>query len=193
MHSYGHTEAAVDLASDGSCHPARSGTRLAKAVLLLGLAAFAALLPQPGLWAASSPAICPVNFSVQSIALTDWEAGLGAWTVGTYGRAQPGAFDTPDWDAVGGLPDGRTGTAAFVANLDLNPGGICFDGGNDQSGVLTLTSPSIDIPVEIDTPQIALNHWFDIEFGWDGGNLKIKVNEGPFTLVPGSAANPVIV
>ncbi len=143
MHSFSHTRAAADLASDGSCHPARSGTRLAKAVLLLSLAAFAALLPQPGLWAASSPASCPVNFSVQSISLTDWEAGLGAWTVGTYDVAQPGAFDTPDWAAVGGLPDGRTGTAAFVANLDV---GACP--GDDQSGVLTLTSPSIAIPAD---------------------------------------------
>ena len=118
----------------------------------------------------------------QSISLTDWEAGLGAWTVGTYDLAQPGAFDTPDWAAVGGLPDGRTGMAAFAANLDV---GACP--GDDQSGVLTLTSPTIDIPAETDTLKIALNHWFDIEYGWDGGNLKISVNEGPFTLVPGSA------
>ena len=118
----------------------------------------------------------------QSISLTDWEAGLGAWTVGTYGRAQPEAFDTPDWDAVGGLPDSRAGKAAFVANLDL---GACP--GDDQSGVLTLTSPSIDIPADANGQRIALNHWFDIEEDWDGGNLKISVNEGPFTLVPGSA------
>ena len=118
----------------------------------------------------------------QSISLTDWEGGLGAWTVDTYGVVQPGAFDTPDWAAVGGLPDSRTGKAAFVANLDV---GACP--GDDQSGVLTLTSPTIDIPAETDTLKIALNHWFDIEYGWDGGNLKISVNEGPFTLVPGSA------
>jgi len=118
----------------------------------------------------------------QSISLTDWEAGLGAWTAGTYDLAQPGAFETPDWAAVGDLPDGKAGRAAFAANLDV---GTCP--GNDQSGVLTLTSPTIDIPAETDTLKIALNHWFDIEYGWDGGNLKISVNEGPFTLVPGSA------
>ena len=59
--------------------------------------------------------------------------------------------------------------------------------GDDQSGVLTLTSPSIEIPLEADVPRIALNHWFDIEFGFDGGNLKISVNGGDFLLVPGSA------
>jgi hypothetical protein len=52
---------------------------------------------------------------------------------------------------------------------------------------LTLTSPTIDIPAETDTLKIALNHWFDIEYGWDGGNLKISVNGGDFMLVPGSA------
>ena len=186
MHSFSHMRAAANLASDGSCHPARSGTRLGKALLLLSLAGLAALLPQPGLWAASSPASCPVNFVVQSISLTDWdweaELGLGEWTAGTYGEAQPQAFDTPDWAQVGGLPDSRTGKAAFVANLDV---GSCP--GDDQSGVLTLTSPSIDIPADANGQRIALNHWFDIEEDWDGGNLKISVNEGPFTLVPGSA------
>jgi hypothetical protein len=152
-------------------------------VLFLLLAGFTALLPQDNLWAANSPAGCPVNNSVQSFSLTDWEAGLGAWTVDTYGLAQPREnFDTPDWAVVGSLPGGRTGTAAFVANLDV---GSCP--GDDQSGVLTLTSPSIAIPLDADGPRVALNHWFDIEFGWDGGNLKISVNEGPFTLVPGSA------
>jgi len=186
IHSFSHMRAAANLASDGSCHPVSSGTRLGKALLLLSLAGLAALLPQHGLWAASSPASCPDNFSVQSISLTDWETGLGVppdqWTVDTYGEAQPGNFDTPDWALVGGLPDSRTGTAAFVANLDV---GSCP--GDDQSGVLTLTSPIIDIPAETDTLKIALNHWFDIEYGWDGGNLKISVNEGDFTLVPGSA------
>jgi hypothetical protein len=96
--------------------------------------------------------------------------------------ARPETFDTSDWAAVSGLPDGRPGTAAFVANLDT---GDC--GGDDESGVLTLTSPSIDIPADANGPRIALNHWFDIEFGWDGGNLKISVDGGDFTLVPGSA------
>jgi hypothetical protein len=155
---------------------------LVKAVLLLVLAAFAVLLPQAGLWAADSPASCPDTQSVQSISLTDWEAGLGAWTVDTYGVARPETFDTPDWAAAGSLPDGRAGTAAFVANLDL---GDC--GADDESGVLTLTSPSIQIPTGATGPRIAFNHWFDIEYGWDGGNLKISVNGGAFVLVPGSA------
>ena len=140
MHSYNRTRTAYDGISSGPRHSARSQTRLSKMALLLGIAVFVALLPQPGLWAANSPASCPANFEVESISLTDWEAGLDAWTVGTYELAQPGAFETPDWAAVGGLPGGRAGTAAFAANLEV---GACP--GNDQSGVLTLTLSLIHI------------------------------------------------
>jgi len=183
IQSFTCTGAAANLASNGSCHPVSSRTRIGRAALLLGFAAFAVLLPQPDLWAADSPAGCPVNYSVQqSITLIDWEAGLDSWTPGTYQVAKPSTFDTPDWAAVGGLPDGRSGMAAFVENI--NEGNCASD---DESGVLTLTSPVIAIPGDAVGPRIALNHWFDIEHGWDGGNLKISVNGGDFTLVPGSA------
>ena len=182
MHSKAQTRTAYGGILSGSKHPANSQNRLRKTVLLLGLFGFTVLLPQFELWAADSPASCPSDFEVESIALTDWETGLGAWTVDTYDVAQPGTFDTPDWATVGSLPDSRPGAAAFVENV--NEGNCTSD---DETGVLTLTSPIISIPVQAEGPRIALNHWFDIEYGWDGGNLKISTNGGPFTLVPGSA------
>jgi hypothetical protein len=180
--SHDQTRTSVGRTCSVYRHPEMLGKRLGKVVLLLIFAGFTALLPHPGLMAASSPASCPVNLSVQSISLTDWETGLGAWTVDTYSVFRPETFDTPDWATVGSLPDGRDGAAAFVANL--NAGDCGFD---DESGVLTLTSPVIAIPVDAEGAQIALNHWFDIEYGWDGGNLKVSINGGAFTLVPGSA------
>jgi hypothetical protein len=59
---YGKTWGAANRSSIGSCCPEMAKHRMAKAGLLLGLTVFAALLPQPDLWAASSPASCPVNF-----------------------------------------------------------------------------------------------------------------------------------
>ena len=95
----------ADLASAFACHRAGLRSRLGKSALVLGLAVTAAILPQSDLWAASSPARCPVNFSVQSISLTDWEeSGLGSWTADTYPRVQlPENFDTPD--AIFGIYD----------------------------------------------------------------------------------------
>jgi len=117
-----------------------------------------------------------------SISLTDWEAGLDGWTPGTHDIADPGTFDTPDWAVVGNLPDSRPGMAAFVADLQS---GDCA--GDDESGALTLDSPSILIPAGTLVPRISVDHWVATEFGYDGGNIKINVNGGGFNLVPESA------
>jgi len=34
---------------------------------------------------------------------------------------------------------------------------------------------------------VSIHHWFAIERGWDGGNLKLKVNNGGYQLIPASA------
>ena len=130
----------------------------------------------------SPPPRCSGFGDLESIFLTTWSSGLGPWTAGTHDIANPPTFDTADWSVVGGLPDGRPGTAAFVANLDA---GDC--GANDQAGALTLDSPPIVIPASTEVPRISVDHWFETEYGWDGGNIKISVNGGPFEVVPASA------
>lgn len=119
---------------------------------------------------------------VQSIALTDWESGLGLWTAGTHDVSNPEHFDTPDWATVGGLPDSRPGAAAFVADQN---NGNCID--DPKTGALTLDSPSIIIPAGALVPRISINHWFATDWRWDGGNLKISVNGSSFNLIPGFA------
>jgi len=132
-------------------------------------------------WAESSE-LCVGHGDLDSISLTDWEDGLGEWTVGTHDIANPPTFNTPDWAVVDSLPDGRPGMAAFVADLDS---GAC--GEDDESGALTLDSPSILIPVDTLVPRVSVDHWFATEFGYDGGNIKISVNGGGFNLIPKSA------
>lgn len=127
------------------------------------------------------PARCEGFGDLQSISLTDWEAGsLGSWTAGTHGIADPDFFDTPDWAVVGSLPDGRTGKAAFVADQE---NGNCLD--DDKSGALTLDSPPIVIPAGTKVPRISIDHWFATDKRWDGGNFKISINGGDFNLIPG--------
>jgi len=151
-------------------------TRLTFQVLVL-LTAFSAY---SGIIHANSPPVrCAGYGNLQSLLLTDWEADLGSWAVGTHDTAD--SFNTPDWAAVGNLPDDRSGQAAFVENLNS----ACE--GDDGSGALTLDSPPILIPGNTQVPRISIEHWFAIELGWDGGNMKIKVNEGGFNLVPLSA------
>jgi cysteine-rich repeat protein len=125
------------------------------------------------------PGLCAGHGEFSSISLTDWEVGLGSWTVGTHDVAID--FNTPDWDVVSNLPDSRLGQAAFVADLES----VC--GGVDESGALTLDSPPIVIPGDAPVPRILINHWFATEFGYDGGNIKINVNGAGFNLIPASA------
>ncbi|MGK2924645.1 MAG: hypothetical protein ACSLE2_03405, partial [Lysobacterales bacterium] len=153
------------------------------AKLLLGVALCGAITAGSSAWAAGEPPPrCAGYGDLQSISLTNWEASLSGWTAGTHDVANAVTFDTPNWARAGSLPGGRPGMAAFVSNLDE---GDC--GGDDESGALNLDSPAIAIPNGIDVPRISVMHWFQTEEGWDGGNFKISVNGGPFTLVPASA------
>jgi len=131
------------------------------------------------------PARCAGFGDLQSISLTDWESGLGSWTAGAHDIAVPGDFTTPDWAVLGSLPDGRSGKAAFVDNVDDVD--LCNLEEVDQTGALTLDSPEIVIPAGTSVPRISIDHWFAIEVNWDGGNFKISVNGSSFSLIPASA------
>ncbi len=128
------------------------------------------------------PALCAGLGAKQTFSFTDWETGLGGWTVSTRDVLSPSTFDTPDWAVVGDLPDARAGMAAFVDDI---LGGDCVD--DLEAGVLILESPDIEIPAGAQVPRIAIDQWLATEVLQDGGNLKVSVNGGPFDLVPISA------
>ena len=44
---------------------------------------------------ADPPPRCAGYGTLQSFSLTDWESGLGDWTVGTHDVVDPDSFDTP--------------------------------------------------------------------------------------------------
>ena len=151
--------------------------------LLIGIALGSLITTAGNLSAQTAPpARCAGFGDLLSISLTDWEDGIGSWTVGTHSIANPETFSTLDWAAVGSLPDNRSGKTAFVANLDI---GDC--GADDQAGALTLDSPLISIPGGTQVPRISIEHWFEIELGWDGGNVKISINGGPYNIIPADA------
>lgn len=101
----------------------------------------------------------------------------GHWSVSHSGTTAD--FTPRDWKIVSGLPDDRGGRAFFGADPDI---GTCAPGG-DESAVLHLDSPKITIPASVDEPMLTFDHWVATEAGWDGGNLKISVNGGPWEVV----------
>jgi hypothetical protein len=53
---------------------------------------------------------------------------------------------------------------------------------------MSMESPNIRIPKgRALVARMSFEHYVATEGGWDGGNLKISINGGPYTLVPASA------
>ena len=107
-----------------------------------------------------------------------FEGSTSGWTV--TADASGAGFSEPDWTVSSTLPDGRAGKAFFAA--DLNVGGC--NATDDETGVRHLTSPVISLPVGSTGHTVTFEHWVSTEAGFDGGQLRISVNGGLFTLVP---------
>ncbi len=130
------------------------------------------------------PALCVGTKNPPVFYSEGFESGLSGWTLTNQGvfAGWPGL----DWTQATTLPGGRSGAAAFA--IDLNAGN-CDGGAGDISGSMSLESPSIHIPnANTFGPHfITFEHYVATEAGWDGGNLKISINGGPYTVVPAAA------
>jgi len=100
------------------------------------------------------------------------------WTA-THDALFPADFTPRDWVRSSSLPGGRVGAAFF--GIDYQ-GGTCAPGG-DESGVLHLDSPAVTLPAGAASPSLTFDHWVSTEAGWDGANLKVSVNGGPWSQV----------
>jgi Zn-dependent metalloprotease len=144
----------------------------------------------------TSPRLCPAGQRIKPMR----KLPAGKFTVSHDDSVDA---DERDWSVVGKLPSGRKGKAFFAANPD---GGACA-AGFDQSGVQHLDSPVITVPAGATSNRLTFVHWMSTEFGFDGGNVKISVNGGPWTLIeftefvhngyniflagPGDSTNPI--
>jgi Zn-dependent metalloprotease len=130
------------------------------------------------------PAFCSATTTtgaVQDITFFDFESDpTGTWTA-TRTTASPD-FTPRDWEWTNVLPSPKVGSGFFAPNPNI---GTCAPGG-DESGVLHLTSPPISLPMSSNFARATFEHWVATEGGFDGGNLKISVNGGPWQLVPPS-------
>ena len=106
----------------------------------------------------------------------------------SWSRSNEGVFDEyntfRNWQWTSSVPEGSYRGAMWAINNSFI--GNCLPG-DDQSGVLYLESPTITLPSYVTEATLVFDHYLASEVGWDGGNLKISVNGGPWDLIPGSA------
>jgi Zn-dependent metalloprotease len=127
------------------------------------------------LLAKNPPARCEPGTTQVNVFSDDFEKNpIGSWTV-SHEAVVPADFTPRDWTWANELPD-RAGSALFGINF---PGGTCAPGG-DESGVLHADSPVITLPAGATNPRLTFDHWVATEARWDGGNVKISVNGGPW-------------
>jgi Zn-dependent metalloprotease len=129
------------------------------------------------------PALCTGQRNPAVLYQEDFEDGLAEWTLTNQGVFA--GWPDLDWELSSSLPGDRSGSAAFAPDPII---GNCDGGAGDVSGVMYLESPVIHIPnAAVLTPRLTFEHYVATEAGWDGGNLRISINGGPYTLVPSSA------
>lgn len=132
---------------------------------------------------ANTPQLCPgAQKNPSQIYAEGFDGGLNGWTLTNQGKYA--GWQGDNWVARGSLPGDRGGSAAYAKDLD----GQCDQGAGDRSGVMMMASPSIKLPAAaIQSPRLTFMQYVATETNVDGGNLKLSVNGGDFTLVPGSA------
>ena len=120
--------------------------------------------------------------STNPLFFEDWESGIGGWTLEQLPE-NPATWSSRDWVLDNTLPDGRTGTGIFGVDPII---GNCSS--DLENGIIRLQSPVITIPdITVGTFELAFDHYIVTEGGWDGGNIKYKIDSGPWTLLPSSA------
>lgn len=103
----------------------------------------------------------------------------GGWSLSNRGVFPE--YESRDWEWTEDLPQGGDGGAFFAVDSVLI--GDCIPGSDDQSGVMELTSPIVEIPMGTAGPVLTFDHWVATESSWDGGNIKISVNGGGFAQI----------
>jgi hypothetical protein len=127
---------------------------------------------------ASTPALCAAGTGSAVTVYTDTFEVASGWTVS---HTDVYSATNLNWVLRGSLPDARPGQAFFA--IDEVPNSSCSGEIGDVSRVMYLTSPAISAPASTTALRMAFDHWVATEAGWDGGNLSISVNGGPWQLV----------
>lgn len=138
------------------------------------------------LLAKNTPSLCGAGFKTKTIWSENFEDGLAGWERDQELADLPayqGGIGAP-WRGTESAPGGRTGGVAYGPAPDR--GECSGDGVSDFSSRDTIISPTITMPAGANA-KFSFDHYVATEAGYDGGNLKISVNEGRFNVVPSKA------
>ena len=111
----------------------------------------------------------------------DFEDGLQGWTQDEeLGFPEAAGYA---WKSSSSAPGGHDGGVAFGPDPVE---GTCSGLAGDITSRNGLISPAVTVPAGT-TPRMSFDHYVATEAKWDGGNVKVSVNGGAFTLVPTAA------
>ncbi|PVG82038.1 hypothetical protein DDE18_15240 [Nocardioides gansuensis] len=130
----------------------------------------------------NTPALCGEGGTETQVWVEDFEDGLAGWTPSQQVVFR-GGFAMP-WEASTSAPGNHAGGVAYGPAPDR---GECSNGAGDFSSRDSITSPSVTVPAGDATPRLSFDHYVSTETGYDGGNVKVSVNGGPFAVIPAAA------
>ena len=122
----------------------------------------------------------------EEVALSWTEPSTSTYVVFTSFEGSDGGF-TGNGGFERGVPTvgpsaAGSGAECWATNLNANYDNMMF---------ATLTSPAYDL-TGMTNPMMQINHWYNIELNWDGGNVKISDDNGStWTILTPTVAYPV--
>lgn len=134
------------------------------------------------LLAKNAPSPCGPGFTPDVVFAEDFEDGLSGW--GTDQTVTYPDGHGIEWTATGSAPGDHAGTVAFGPTPD---DGDCQGGALDISSKDTIISPSVALPSGGASPRLEFDHYVSTESGFDGGNVSVSINGGPFQVIPADA------
>ncbi len=165
-------------APSGQIVTAADCTQVAKAMLAVEMRLPPTQCAFTPLLAKTPPDRCEAGTTMVNVFRDTFEINpAGRWSV-SHEAVVPADFTPRDWVWSNNLPR-RDGSALFAEDFT---GGTCAPGG-DESGVVHADSPAITLPAGAANPRLTFDHWVAAEAGYDGGNVKISVNGGPWLLI----------
>lgn len=130
----------------------------------------------------NTPELCGAGGTETQVWSEDFEDGLAGWTTDQQ-VVFAGGFGDP-WKASSNAPGAHPGTAAHGPATDQ---GNCSSAAGDFSSRDSITSPAVTVPAGNQAVRMAFDHYVATESGYDGGNVKVSINGGAFTVIPASA------
>ena len=138
-------------------------------------------------------AYTPLPVTNLSATALDEEVAL-SWTA-------PSTSIYVEFTSFEGSDGGFTGSGGFergvptVGPSEAGSGAECWgtnlNANYDNSMYATITSPAYDL-TGLTNPMMQINHWYNIELNWDGGNVKISNDNGStWTILTPTVAYPV--